>query len=75
MRHRAKILSHDLQRKLCHKKEEAAVAGIKTKINTDLVVCHNIFKQNDEATKKIFLTGEESPLEDLQKKRTLNHHQ
>ena len=38
MRHQAKILSHELQRKLRQKKEEAAVAGIKTKINTDLVV-------------------------------------
>ena len=64
-RHRAKILRHDLQRKLRQKKEKAAVAGIKTKINTDLVVCHDLFKQNDEAMKKIFPTDEESPLEDL----------
>ena len=68
MRHRAKILSHDLQRNLRQKKEEAAVDGIKTKINTDLVVCHDLFKRNDEAMKKISPTGEESPLEDPQKK-------
>ena len=68
MRHQEKILSHDLQRKLRQKKEKAAVSGIKTKINTDLVVCHDLFKRNDEATKKIFPTGEESPLEYLQKK-------
>ena len=68
MRHRAKILSHYLQCKLQQKKEEVAVAGIKTKINNDLVLCHDIFKQNDEAMKKIFPTGEESPLENLQKK-------
>ena len=66
MRHRGKILSHDLQRKLRQIKEEAAIAGLKTKIKTDLVVCHDIFTRNDEAMKKIFLTGEESPLEELQ---------
>ena len=66
MRHRAKILIHDLQRKLRHKKEEISVTGIKTKINTDLVVCHYLFKRNDEATKKTFPTGEELPLGDLQ---------
>ena len=43
MRHRAKILSHDLQCKPQQKKEEEAVAGIKTKINTDPVVCHDLF--------------------------------
>ena len=65
MRHRAKILSHDLHRKLRKKKEEAAVSGIKMKTDTDLVVCHDLFKRNDEVMKKIFPTGEESPLEDL----------
>lgn len=68
MRHRAKILSHDPQRKLQQKKEEAAVAGLKTKINTDFVVCHDIFTRNDKTMKNIFLTGEESPLEELQTK-------
>ena len=53
-----KILIHDLQRKLRQKKREVAVSGIKTKINTDLVVCHDLFKLNDESMKKIFPTGE-----------------
>ena len=66
MRHRARILSHDIQCKLRKKKEDAAVAGLKKKRLDDLVIAHDLHIRNDEAMKKIIPTGDEPPpLEDL----------
>ena len=42
MRHRAKILSHELQQKLRKKKEDDAIAGIKEKDMHKLVVAHDL---------------------------------
>ena len=64
MRHRAKILSHEVQQKLRKKKEDDAIAGIKKKGMHKLVVAHDLRKRNDDAMKKIFPT-EVTPLEDL----------
>ena len=66
MRHRAKLLSHDLQRELRQKKEKAAIDGAKQKVHNELVICHDLYVRNDEAMKKMFPTGEVTPLLELQ---------
>ena len=54
MRHRAKILNHDLQCNLRQRKERLARDSIREKIKDELVICNELLKKNDTAEQKLF---------------------
>ena len=54
MRHRAKILSHQLQRNLRQRKEREAQNKEREKVKDELVLCSELFKKNETAENKMF---------------------
>ena len=54
MRHRAKILSHRLQRNLRQRKEREAQNKERERVKDKLVLCNELFKKNETAENKMF---------------------
>ena len=65
MRHRAKIISHQLQCKLRRKKEVDAVNIIKQKENNELILKNELIKLNSKAERKLLSSSEHENLHEM----------